>query len=493
MNSEGLSSDSEAELIVVGGGLVGLTLAIACAEGGIRTIVVEAESADALTGTAYDGRSAAIAYGSQQVLAAIGAWDGIAPHAQPILDIRVTDGGWQVKGQSHAYVHYSNRDLQRTEDRDQRSELPPPRPSPVSGKGEEIRISCDPLPQSQHPPSQSAYHLPRYGGGLGRGPRSVERASGSDCPPFGYIVENRITRVALLARAKDCVNLTHIAPRVVTALDLSDDAARVTLDDGRVVTAQLAVAADGKQSALRRLAGIQSRQFGYRQTAIVCTVTHEKPHGGVAHEHFLPAGPFAMLPMIDETLPDGRVRHRSSIVWSEDPRLVPMLLKLDDAAFGKEIERRFGLSLGEVRPLGPRFAHPLTMTLADSYARERFALTGDAAHGIHPIAGQGFNLGVRDVAALAEVLVEAKRVGLDLGGMEVLERYARWRRFDNLMLSTFMDGLTRLFSNDLGPLRLARDLGFAIFNRAMPLKRLAMRHAMGIVGKLPRLVQGRPL
>ncbi len=449
--SGGTAQETEAELIVVGGGLVGLTLAIACAEGGIRTIVVEAESAEALTSTAYDGRSAAIAYGSQQVLRAIGAWDGIAPHAQPIIDIRVTDGGWHVKGQSHAYVHYSHLDLL---DR----KPAPALPDPDSG----IIMSCEPEEQ----PASS---------------------------PFGFIVENRVTRIALLARARDCANLTHFAPHLVTALDVSSDAARVTLDDGRILAAQLVVAADGKQSALRRMAGIVSRQFGYDQSAIVCTVVHEKPHGGVAHEHFLPAGPFAMLPMTDETLPDGEVRHRSSIVWSEDPRLVPMLLKLDDDAFGKEIERRFGLSLGQVRPLGPRFSYPLTMVLADTYVRDRFALTGDAAHGIHPIAGQGFNLGVRDVAALAEVLVDASRAGMDLGSMEVLERYARWRRFDNLMLSTFMDGLTRLFSNDFAPLRLARDIGFAIFNRTMPLKRLAMRHAMGIVGKLPRLVQGRPL
>ena len=466
-----MADESQAELIVVGGGLVGLTLAIACADGGIRTIVVEAESAEALTGTGYDGRSAAIAYGSQQVLRAIGAWDGIAPHAQPILDIRVTDGGWHMKGQSHAYVHYSNRDL-----RSQKSEV-------GSQKNEDGTLSCetDPLSREDARPGALRSNLTS----------DFRRLTPE--PPFGYIVENRITRIALLARAKDCANLTHLAPRLVTALDLSSDAARVTLDDGRVLTAQLVVAADGKQSALRRMAGIASRQFGYRQTAIVCTVVHEKPHGGVAHEHFLPAGPFAMLPMTDETLPDGAVRHRSSIVWSEDPRLVPMLLKLDDSAFGNEIERRFGMSLGQVRPLGPRFSYPLTMTLADAYVRERFALTGDAAHGIHPIAGQGFNLGVRDVAALAEVLVEADRAGLDLGSLEVLERYARWRRFDNLMLSTFMDGLTRLFSNDFGPLRLARDLGFALFNRTMPLKRLAMRHAMGIVGKLPRLVQGRPL
>jgi 2-octaprenyl-6-methoxyphenol hydroxylase len=447
MTRGGITGDDEAELIVVGGGLVGLTLAIACAEGGIRTIVVEAESAEALVSSAYDGRSAAIAYGSQQVLQAIGAWDGIAPHAQPILDIRVTDGGWHIKGESHGYVHYSHLDLL-----DRKPAAQPSDP--------DIIMACEPEPAAA---------------------------------PFGYIVENRVTRIALLARAQHCANLKHLAPHMVTALDLASDAARVTLQDGSVLTAQLVVAADGKQSALRRMAGIAAREFGYSQTAIVCTVTHEKPHNGVAHEHFLPAGPFAMLPMTDEIRTDGTVRHRSSIVWSEDPRLVPMLLQLDDDAFGKEIERRFGSSLGQVRPLGLRFSYPLTMVLADTYVRPRFALTGDAAHGIHPIAGQGFNLGVRDVAALAEVLVDAARAGLDLGAMEVLDRYARWRRFDNLMLSTFMDGLTRLFSNDFAPLRIARDLGFAIFNRTMPLKRLAMRHAMGIVGKLPRLVQGRPL
>lgn len=469
--SGGSAHEMEADVIVVGGGLVGLTLAIACAEGGIRTIVVEAESAEALTSTAYDGRSAAIAYGSQQVLQAIGAWDGIAPHAEPILDIRVTDGAWHLKGQSHGFVHYSHLDLpdRRSDVRDDRSDASSLRCEPES-------LARSDTSRPGAPPSILTSDI---------------RHATSE--PFGYIVENRVTRIALLARTKGCANLTHIAPHTVTALDLARDAARVTLNDGRVLTAQLVVAADGKQSALRRMAGIGLRQFGYRQTAIVCTVMHEKPHGGVAHENFLPAGPFAMLPMTDEALPDGAVRHRSSIVWSEDPRLVPMLLKLEDDAFGKEIERRFGLSLGQVRPLGPRFSYPLTMTLADSYVRDRFALTGDAAHGIHPIAGQGFNLGVRDVAALAEVLVEAGRAGVDLGSMEVLERYARWRRFDNLMLSTFMDGLTRLFSNDFAPLRLARDLGFAIFNRTMPLKRLAMRHAMGIVGKLPRLVQGRPL
>lgn len=459
----------ESELIVVGGGLVGLSLAIACAEGGIDTLVIEAESPEALTNANYDGRSCAIAHGSQQVLAAIGAWEAMAPHAQPIVDIRVTDGGWHVKGESRAYVHYSNRDL--------KSEI-------GSRKSEAEGLSCE-------TEALSRTDTARPGATRSR-PTSDFRLPTSE-PPFGHIVENRVTRIALLARARQCERLTHVAPHLVTSLDLAADAARVTLDDGRSFAGKLVVAADGKQSALRRMAGIGARNSDYKQTAIVCTVTHTRPHHGVAHEHFLPAGPFAMLPMTDETLTDGSLRHRSSIVWSEDPRLVPMLLKLSDEEFGREIERRFGLSLGNILPLGPRFSYPLSMLLADAYARDRFALVGDAAHGIHPIAGQGFNLGVRDAAALAEVLVEGKRAGLDIGSMQVLERYVRWRRFDNLLLSSFMDGLTRLFSNDVAPVRLARDAGFYLFNRILPLKRLAMRHAMGIVGKLPKLVQGKPL
>jgi 2-octaprenyl-6-methoxyphenol hydroxylase len=362
-----------------------------------------------------------------------------------------------MKGESQSYVHYSNRDLPRGETRVASSEPVELRSLPDD---QEPIMACEPEAQAS---------------------------------PFGYIVENRITRIALQARARECAKLRHVAPHLVTSLDLDSGHARVTLDDGRVVTGQLVVAADGKQSALRRMAGITARNSDYNQTAIVCSVSHTRPHRGVAHEHFLPAGPFAMLPMTDERLADGSIRHRSSIVWSEDPRLVPMLLKLEDAEFGKEIERRFGLSLGYILPLGPRFSYPLTMLLADAYARDRFALVGDAAHGIHPIAGQGFNLGVRDAAALAEILVEGKRAGFDIGSMQVLERYVRWRRFDNLMLSSFMDGLTRLFSNDMAPVRLARDAGFFLFNRMMPLKRLAMRHAMGVVGKLPRLVQGKPL
>jgi len=197
--------------------------------------------------------------------------------------------------------------------------------------------------------------------------------------------------------------------------------------------------------------------------------------------------------MTDSNGTDADGLHRSSIVWTEDPRIVSWLLSLDDASLGSEIERRFGTTLGTLRPIGPRFSYPMRLLLADAYAKDGAVLVGDAAHAIHPVAGQGFNLGVRDVAALAEALVDGHRLGLDIGSLAVLENYARWRRFDNLLLTGFTDGLVRLFSNDLPPVRLARDLGFFAFNLAKPLKRMAMRHAMGVVGDLPRLVRGLPL
>jgi 2-octaprenyl-6-methoxyphenol hydroxylase len=428
------------DIAVIGGGLAGMTLAIACGMNGIRTILVEAEAVPDLTDQRYDGRSSAIAYGSQQVLAAIGAWSYLQNQAQPILDIRVTDsGGFQrdarrAGGISPHFVHYNHRDLP-----------------------------------------------------------AAESIGGSEQPPFGYIVENRASRIGLIRQLQQTRGVTHLAPVTASSVDLRADGATVMLADGREIETRLVVAADGRRSALRDFAGIGSNEFDYHQTAIVCTVSHERDHRGVAHEHFLPAGPFAMLPMTDAPDDTGQMRHRSSIVWTEDPRLVKMLLGLNDENFGAEIERRFGLSLGRVRPMGPRFAYPLKLLVAERYLGNRLVLVGDAAHGIHPIAGQGFNLGVRDVAALAEVLVDAQRLGQDLGSPVVLERYARWRRFDNLLLAGVTDGLTRLFSNDLAPVRLLRGIGFALFNKLPPVKRIAMRHAMGLVGDLPKLVRGQPL
>jgi len=429
------SAPIRCDVAIVGGGMVGMTTAIALGAHGVRTALIEAEAPAAQEQAGYDGRSSAIAYGSQRLLNALGVWEGMAHAAQPITDIRVSDGAWHIRDAAPFFVHYDYRML-------------PPGSLPDSGMAQ---------------------------------------------PPFGWIVENRATRISLLARIKTCPGLLHLAPAELADATFGDTLARLFLKDGRHVEARLVIAADGRNSLLRRLGGIKHTTFGYRQTGIVCTVTHEKPHRGVAHEHFLPTGPFAMLPMTSDRDAAGNERHRSSIVWTEDPRIVPLLLSIDDAAFGREIERRFGLSLGHVRPLGKRFAYPLGLLLADAYARPRLALAGDAAHAIHPIAGQGFNLGIRDVGALAEAIVSAHRLGLDPGALSTLEDYARRRRFDNLLLAGVTDVLTRLFSNDFGPLRLARDLGFYFFNRTPPLKRLAMRHAMGVVGSLPKLMRGQSL
>ena len=246
----------------------------------------------------------------------------------------------------------------------------------------------------------------------------------------------------------------------------------------------LAIAADGRQSALRELAGIDVVRWSYPQTGIVCAVTHEAPHHGIAHEHFLPSGPFAILPM---------TRNRSSIVWTERNDLAPAILELDDDAFAAELKRRFGDFLGDVRVGPQRWAYPLSVVHARDYVAPRVAAVGDAAHAIHPIAGQGFNLGLRDVAALAEIIVDRLRLGLDPGDTEALMRYQKWRKPDNMMMIAATDTLNRLFSNDVAPVRVARDTGLALVNQLPPLKRVLMRHAMGLVGDLPRLTRGEPL
>jgi len=302
--------------------------------------------------------------------------------------------------------------------------------------------------------------------------------------PLGYIVENRILRRGLIDRVRSLPNLQFLAPLAVETVSTSALGATAALSDGRQIRARLVAAADGRESPLRHAVGIQTVEWQYPQTGIVTTVRHQRPHQGIAVEHFLPAGPFAILPMTG---------NRSSIVWTERAELAPRLVDLSNAAFAAELAARFGDFLGAVEPIGPRWTYPLNLLLAEKYVATRLALIGEAAHTIHPIAGQGLNLGIRDVAALAELVIDARRLGLDIGDETVLLRYQQWRRFDALALAAVTDSLNRLFSNSLRPVQLARDFGLAAVNRFPPLKRLLMRDAMGIVGDLPRLVRGEPL
>ncbi|HXZ68867.1 MAG TPA: FAD-dependent monooxygenase [Alphaproteobacteria bacterium] len=303
--------------------------------------------------------------------------------------------------------------------------------------------------------------------------------------PLGSMIENRHTRIALIAAARETSGLTLIAPMTVKSAAADDAKTRVALADGRALEASLCIAAEGRASPLRAAAGLKLVSWDYDQSGIVTTVEHEKPHNGLAHEYFLPPGPFAILPMTG---------NRSSLVWTERRENARAIMALPDDPFAEELRRRFGTHLGAVKPVGPRWSYPLSLQIARSYIAPRLALVGDACHAIHPIAGQGFNLGLRDVAALAEILIESRRLGLDIGAPTVLEKYQRWRRFDNIALTAATDVLTRLFSNDVAPVRLGRDVGLAIVNRIGPARRFFMRHAGGALSltpeSLPRLLRG---
>jgi len=301
---------------------------------------------------------------------------------------------------------------------------------------------------------------------------------------FGYMVENRSIRKALTNRLNNFDELTLLAPAQINVLERRPGDVRATLTDGRKVKARLIVGAEGRRSPTREQAGIKITQWPYKQTGIVCTVAHELPHDNVAHERFLPAGPFAILPLAG---------NRSSIVWTERDEKVPGLMALDDVAFLVELKSRFGDFLGKLEVTGPRWAYPLSLQYAERAVDHRLVLAGDASHGMHPIAGQGLNMGLRDVAVLAEVLTDAHRLGLDPGDGVVLASYERWRRFDNTLMLSMTDVLNRLFSNDIAPIRLARDLGLAVVNKIPPLKKVFMHHAMGLAGELPRLMRGERL
>lgn len=259
------------------------------------------------------------------------------------------------------------------------------------------------------------------------------------------------------------------------------------LDDGEEILAGLIVAADGRNSMVRQQLGIKTIGWGYGQSAIVCPVRHEKPHMGAAYEHFYPSGPFASLPLPDDA--DGM--HRSSLVWAEAPELAAQLMVAGEAEFNAEMVKRFGLHLGEVELCGERFSYPLGLQIAHEYMRPRAALIGDAAHGIHPIAGQGLNMGLRDIAVLAEVMVEARNLGLDFASHTVLNKYQQWRRFDVLSHAAFADVMNRLFSNDIAPVRFVRDLGLKIVDGIKPVKKFFKDEASARSGDLPYLLKGQ--
>ncbi|HEX4261971.1 MAG TPA: UbiH/UbiF/VisC/COQ6 family ubiquinone biosynthesis hydroxylase [Acetobacteraceae bacterium] len=291
---------------------------------------------------------------------------------------------------------------------------------------------------------------------------------------FGWMVEARSLRMALNAHMARAERLSVFAP-AAAEVRFAPDAALIRLGDGRAIRARLVVAAEGRDSPLRRQAGIAVTRWPYRQSGVVCAIAHERPHDNVALEHFLPAGPFAQLPMAASEPGE----HVSAIVWTEAIGTARRLMALPDAAFGAEIARRLGGHLGAVRPVGRRWRYPLAALHAHRYAAPRLALVGDAAHAIHPIAGQGLNLGFRDAAALAGLVAEAVGAGDDPGAASLLARYQRARRPDNLAMLATTDALDRLFSTDAPPIRLARDLGIAAVNRIGPLKRAFMRQAMG--------------
>jgi 2-octaprenyl-6-methoxyphenol hydroxylase len=400
------------DLIIIGGGLIGLTLATAAAGAGVRTLLVEVRPLEDRVAAGFDGRVTAVGPASRRLLEGIGVWGEVESVAQPILDIEVREGD------SPLGVHYDHRDL-----------------------GHE---------------------------------------------PLGHIVENRVLNGALVRRARSLEGdrLRIAAPDRLRGLGLRSGRVEVRLAHAGSHHGTLLAACDGKNSPTRAAAGIRARTSPYRQTGLVATIGHSRPHGGLAVEHFFPTGPFAVLPMTG---------NRSSIVWAVEDRLARELIALPDDAFLDEVADRFPPRLGALELQGPRFHYPLALVQAERVTGPRLALVGDAARAIHPIAGQGWNLGLRDVAALAETVVDARRLGLDPGGADVLVRYERWRRFDGLALAGITDGLNRLFANDLLPLRLARELGLGLVDRTPPLKRFFMRHAAGLLGDLPRLMRGEAL
>ncbi|GAM97322.1 2-octaprenyl-3-methyl-6-methoxy-1,4-benzoquinol hydroxylase [alpha proteobacterium U9-1i] len=412
----------DADVLIGGGSLVGQTLALALNQAGASVIVVDAAKPSETLAADFDGRAFAIAFSSYRMWRALGLADMLDPVAQPIAEIMVTDGALGGGGR----------------------------------KG-----------------GPSLLHLHFDGAELN-----------ADGEPLGLMLEARHVRLALDKGVKAQPAIQMIQPMSINAIERDAAGVTVTLADGKSLRSRLLVGADGRRSFVRPWAGIRTIGWDYPVTAIVATIAHDKPHGGVAHEYFLPNGPFAILPLKGE---------RSNIVWAEPRAAADVLLKMPKADFLAELRRRFGDHLGALDLEGPRFGYPLSLQLAERMIDTRVALAGDSAHGIHPLAGQGLNLGLKDCAALAECVADGMSLGLDPGEVSVLERYQRWRRFDNVSMALGMEFFDKMFSNSVPPLRIARRLGLAAVNAAGPARRFFMKYAGGAAGDLPKLLKGESL
>ena len=405
----------DCDVLIVGGGLNGPALAIALASAGLSSIVLDAQPRAPREASDFDGRAYALSLSSRRMLEALGIWATVRDEAQPIEEIKISDGR-AGEGASPLFLHFDSAEI--------------------------------------------------------------------DEGPMGHILEDRYIRRALMA-AMEASPLIEVRDATrVTGQTPAGTGVSVTLEDGSSLSARVLAGCDGRQSQVATRAGIGRMGWDYRQTALVCAIEHERPHHGIAHQFFMPPGPLAILP-----LPG----NRSSIVWSENRAAAEAISALDAPGYLAALRPRFGDFLGEIALAGARFSYPLGLSLAESFTAPRIVLVGDAAHGIHPLAGQGLNLGLRDVAALAEVLAEAFRRGQDIGAADTLETYQRWRRFDTALLVGATDGINRLFSNDNPLLRLGRDLGLGLVNRLPALRRGLIREAAGIAGDLPRLLRGQPL
>lgn len=399
------------DVIILGGGLVGLTLGIALARHQIAATVIDPADPDKILAAGFDGRASAVASAPWRMLQAIGVGERLEGKGCPIHAIRVQDG---------------------------------------------------------------------------LSPESLVFEPSADDGALGHMFENRDLRLALDATARATEGLTLLRPARPVDVHRDLDGVRVTLDDGRSVSGSLLIGAEGRQSPTREAAGITVARWRYEHVAMIASIAHEKPHGHVAYEIFYPAGPFALLPLIDG--PDGA--HRSALVWTVDEKHAPAMLGLPDRAYQAEAEKRMGGMLGAVKLISPRSSYPLGFHHAARITDMRLALVGDAAHGIHPIAGQGVNLGYRDVAALTEVIVEGMRLGLEPGDAQLLARYQRWRSLDSFLVASTTDGLTRLFGIPGRTARTVRRIGLGAVQRLGPLKGRFMAEARGETGAMPRLLQG---